>query len=114
MGQKFIGQTSSYNSLFKPLSYCFEEIIGHDVKVSFASRPVSRLIQSDDIKNFLRKDYLFPRDFSWIENYELITSRTKSRSGGWCCQEAKRELGINFPMKHARRDDSETNDVMKC
>ena len=27
--------------IFNPLSYCFEEIIGFDVKVSFASRPVS-------------------------------------------------------------------------
>ena len=31
-------------AFFKPLSYCFEETIGFDVKVSFASRPVSRLI----------------------------------------------------------------------
>ena len=30
--------------IFKSLSYCFEETIGFDVKVSFASRPVSRLI----------------------------------------------------------------------
>ena len=30
--------------IFKPLSYCFEETIGLDVKASFASRPVSRLI----------------------------------------------------------------------
>ena len=31
--------------IFKPLSYCFEETIGFDVNVSFASRPVSRLIK---------------------------------------------------------------------
>ena len=31
--------------LFKPLSYCFERTIGFDVKASFASRPVSRLIR---------------------------------------------------------------------
>ena len=30
--------------IFKPLSYCFEETIGFDVKASFTSRPVSRLI----------------------------------------------------------------------
>ena len=30
--------------LFKPLSYCFEETIGFDVKASFASRPLSRQI----------------------------------------------------------------------
>ena len=31
--------------IFKPLSYCFEETIGYDVKASFASRPLSRLIR---------------------------------------------------------------------
>ena len=31
--------------LFKPLSCCFKETIGFDVKASFASRPVSRLIR---------------------------------------------------------------------
>ena len=31
--------------IFKPLSYCFEEIIGFDIKAAFASRPVSRLIR---------------------------------------------------------------------
>ena len=30
--------------IFNLLSYCFEEIIGFDVKTSFTSRPVSRLI----------------------------------------------------------------------
>ena len=30
--------------IFKPLSYCFEETIGFDVKASFTSRPVSRPI----------------------------------------------------------------------
>ena len=31
--------------IFKPLSHSFEETIGIDVKASFASRPVSRLIR---------------------------------------------------------------------
>ena len=31
--------------IFNPLSYCFEETIGFDVKASFASRPESRLIR---------------------------------------------------------------------
>ena len=31
--------------IFKPLSYCFEEAIGFDVKASFVGRPVSRLIR---------------------------------------------------------------------
>ena len=30
--------------IFKPLSYCFQETIGFDVRALFASRPVSRLI----------------------------------------------------------------------
>ena len=30
--------------IFKPLSYCFSETIGFDVKASFASRPMLRLI----------------------------------------------------------------------
>ena len=31
-------------AIFKPLSYCFGETIGFDVKASFPSRPISRLI----------------------------------------------------------------------
>ena len=31
--------------IFKPLNYCFEETIGFDVKASFASQPVLRLIR---------------------------------------------------------------------
>ena len=31
--------------IFKPLSYCLEETIGFDVKATFASRSVSRLIR---------------------------------------------------------------------
>ena len=34
--------------IFKPLSYCFEEIIGFDVKDWFARCPVSRLIKPGD------------------------------------------------------------------
>ena len=30
--------------IFKPLSYCFQETVGFDVKASFVSRPVSGLI----------------------------------------------------------------------
>ena len=37
-------QTENQFVIFKPLSYCFQETIGFDVKASFASRPVSRLI----------------------------------------------------------------------
>ena len=35
--------------IFKPLSYCFEETIGFDVKTSFTRRPVSRLIKPGDV-----------------------------------------------------------------
>ena len=31
--------------VLKPLYYCFEETIGFDVKASFTSRPLSRLIR---------------------------------------------------------------------
>ena len=42
--------------IFKQLSYCFEEIVRFDVKASFASRPVSRLIKQGDIaKEFLKR-----------------------------------------------------------
>ena len=34
--------------IFKPLSYCFEEAVGFDVKASIARRPVSRLIKPGD------------------------------------------------------------------
>ena len=59
-----------YSVIFKPLSYWFEETIGFDVTVSFASHPVSRLIRWDS-RRILRKGYSVPRDFSWIENYKL-------------------------------------------
>ena len=36
--------------IFKSLNYCFEETIRFDVKTSFASHPVSRLIKPADIK----------------------------------------------------------------
>ena len=31
-------------AIFKPLGYCFEEAMEFGVKVSFAGRPVSRLV----------------------------------------------------------------------
>ena len=37
--------------MFKPLSYCLEETVEFDVKISFARRPVSRLIKPGDITN---------------------------------------------------------------
>ena len=38
-----VGLSPNQFVVFKPLSYCFEEAIGFDVKASFASRPVSYL-----------------------------------------------------------------------
>ena len=52
--------------ILKPLSYSFEEMIGFDVKASFPSHPVSRLIKAGDVTK-----ELVPQDFSWIENYKL-------------------------------------------
>ena len=44
---------------FKPLGYCFEEIIRFDVKGSFASRPVFHLIKTIDItKEFKEKLFI--------------------------------------------------------
>ena len=66
--------------IFKSLSYCFKEPIEFDLKASFPSRPVSRLIKwynrpGDTTRWYneiiLRKGYSIPRDFLWIENYKL-------------------------------------------
>ena len=62
--------TATQFVIFKPLSYWFEETIGFDVKPSFSSCPVSRLIRWYN-KRILRKGSSVPRDFSWIENYKL-------------------------------------------
>ena len=50
--------------IFKPLTYCFKETIGFDVKASFAKRPVSPLIKPVDItKEFLEKAIQFHGTF---------------------------------------------------
>ena len=49
---------------FKPLSYCYEETIGFDVKASFARSQVLRLIKPSDITRILIKGYSVPRGFS--------------------------------------------------
>ena len=58
--------------VFKPLRYCFEETIEFEVKVSFASHPVSRLIswynKPGDITKEIWEKATVPRDFSWIVN----------------------------------------------
>ena len=64
--------------IFKPLSYCFWETIGFDVKASFASRPRSRLISwynkpGDITKEFREKAIQFHGTFhglkitNWID-----------------------------------------------
>ena len=60
--------------IFKPIGYCFEETMGFDVKASFASSPVLRLIRrynKSGGKQILRKGYSVSRDFSWIKNDKL-------------------------------------------
>ena len=60
----------------KPLSYCFEETIGFDVKASFASHPLSRLIKwynkpGDITKKFWEKAIQFQGAFHGLK----ITNR---------------------------------------
>ena len=46
--QKFADDSWQF-AIFNPLSYCFEETIGFDVKASFTTRPMSPLIKPGDI-----------------------------------------------------------------
>ena len=62
--------------IFKPLSYCFEESIRFNVKASFLSRPLSRLIRwynkpRDITTQFWEKAIQFHGTFWWLENYKL-------------------------------------------
>ena len=50
---------------FKPLSHCFEEIVGLDVKALFTRRLVASLIKPGHITNkFLEKAIQFHRTFN--------------------------------------------------
>ena len=58
--------------IFKSINYCFEETIGFDVKASFASRPVSRLIRwyikpGDITKEFWEKAIQFLGTFHGLK-----------------------------------------------
>ena len=58
--------------IFKPLRYCFEETIGFDVKTSFSSRPVPRLIRwykkpRDITKEFREKTIQFHGTFRGLK-----------------------------------------------
>ena len=58
--------------IFKPLSYCFEETIEFDVKASFASCPLSRLIRwynkpGDITKEFWQKAVQFHGTFHGLK-----------------------------------------------
>ena len=61
--------------IFKPLNHCFKETVEFDVKASFESRPLSRLIRWYNTrwyeKRILIKGYSVSRDFSRIESYKL-------------------------------------------
>ena len=72
--------------IFKPLSYCFEEAIGFDLKASFASRPMLRLISwyskpGDITKEYWEKAIQFRGNFHWLKitnwttNFEALDSR---------------------------------------
>ena len=43
--------------IFKPLSYCFKDATGFDLKASFASRPESRLIKSYNEPGDITKEF---------------------------------------------------------
>ena len=71
--------------IFKPINYCFEKTMGHDLKVSFASRLVSRLIRwynkpGDTTKEFREKAIHFYGTFhglkitNWYCNTVLLIS----------------------------------------
>ena len=64
--------------IFKLLSYCFQETTGFDVKASFASRPVSRLIRwynkpGDITKEFWGKAIQFHGTFHGLKITNCIT-----------------------------------------
>ena len=68
----FDQQISFSLKFLKPLSYCFEETIWFDVKDSFASRPVSRLIKwynkpGDKTKEFWEKAIQFHGTFHGLK-----------------------------------------------
>ena len=84
----FLWKPSKQFVIFKPLSYCFEETIGFDVKASFASRPVSRLIRwcnkpSDIIKKFWEKAIQFHGTFHRLKitNWKMKKEDTNGKTG---------------------------------
>ena len=79
--------------IFNPLSYCFEEIIGYDLKASLASRPVSRLIRwckkpGDITKEFWENAIQFHMSFHGLK----ITN---------CGERYLTYRGANFTVKRA-------------
>ena len=84
--------------IFKPLlSYCFEETIGFDIKASFTSRPVSRLIswynnqviqQNNFDKRLFSSTGLF---IDWKSQTEIAAS-TKFSCGFTFLDEKLREI----------------------
>ena len=71
--------------IFKPLSYCFKETIWFDVKASFVSRTVSRLIKwdnkpGDTAKEFWEKAIQFHGTFHGLKITNWIKQREDSRN----------------------------------
>ena len=69
-------------AIFKPLSYRFRETIGFDVKSSFESRPVSRLIRwynnpVNKTKEFWEKAIQFNGTFYGLKITNSVTSIIK-------------------------------------
>ena len=79
--------------IFNPLSYCFKEMIGFDVKASFASRPVLRLTR------WYNKPGDITIDFSWIENYKLIYSCSYENNALKISHCESQEFWSYLPMK---------------
>ena len=93
--------------VFKPLSYCFEETIGFDVKASFSRLPVSCQIKPGDITKELKKKeslaQVFSCEFCEISNtffyrtHPVAASvRYNSESKYWVVNNIRKHLALFF------------------
>ena len=89
--------------IFKLLSYCFKETIRFDVKASFASRPVSRLIRwynkpCDKTKNFEKSLFSSTGLFMDWKLETVFTGYVFGEEGGF----HKFQLFLFFQMKQIK------------
>ena len=93
--------------IFKPLSYFFRETIVFDIKASFASRSLSRLIRWYNKPGYnernLRKGYSIPRDCSWIENYKLNSQAVAHKAVWWGAPLGLRDFSRSNMHDHSTR-----------